>query len=155
MSTTLLKHTAEAIEVAKGDYPDSFTAWDVDQVATERGWTGVGILPVSIHRDSDPLDVANWDAIGIAIDAISEEIDGDQWDYLLFTHWAVGWVKLGIYNSGNRAVFDRVNEITAELAEYPVLDEDLFRVYEWKTHHPSDDQYCYSDMDCECGRDKF
>jgi hypothetical protein len=154
MLTKQFIHTPEAIEVSKG-YPESYTTWDVDQVAIERGWGGVGILPVSINRDSNSLDLSNWDAIGVSIDVIGYEEDlGDQWDYLEFTHWAVGWVRLGIYNSGNRSVFDRVNELTAELADYPVLDENMYAVYEWNSNHPTGDTHCYSDTECECGRVK-
>jgi hypothetical protein len=143
-----MKHTPEAIEVAKGS-PESHTSWDINKVAVEREWGGVGILPVSITRDSDSVESSNWDALLLEIEV---KVGRDQADYFEFTHWAVGWVRLGIYNSGNKALAKIITQARKDLDSYPILDENLFSIYEWKSNHPVGDQNCYSNSECECGR---
>ena len=97
------------------------------------------------HRDSDVLTNSNFDC---ALEAIGGEQEGLV-QVVREGHWAVGWVEwIGIHQDAAEAL-KTADEITASLADYPVVDEEDFsrREYEavlaywdgWQTENPDID----------------
>ena len=140
------RHTAEAVESSKPG--EGFTGWNLDNWARENGWQGVGLLPVSLTRDSDYLVKANWDA---AFQELEAQFGKDCLAVAGFTHWACGWVDVGTFDTGKAGLLEAVEAMRKRLDDYPILNEDLTSMYEWDEYHPSDG-VCYSENagDCPC-----
>lgn len=80
------------------------------------------IGPVGVHRDSEVVDRANWEAV---INAY-EKADPDQndWHTMRFGHWAVGWVEEVAYRPGSK-IAELASEFRERLEDYPILDEHI------------------------------
>lgn len=112
------------------------------------------------HRDSEPLQRANYDeAKRLLCEKAGQDIDDvpqfDPWGSEIYTepviygswkHWAVGWVEELLIRSDN----DELVAYALELTTHQVLNDELASMYEWDDNHPADGQ-CYSDGDCPCG----
>ncbi len=138
-----MNHSEKAQAVARE------TGWDLDEFATERGWSGVGMGPVGQHRDSDPLDKSNY----IVVLKNLKERFGESVDDTRFRHWAVGWVEEVVFDNGNAEVVAAVDEWRANLDDYPIADEEHHSQMEWDDNHPDGDRWCYSE-DSTCGCDR-
>jgi hypothetical protein len=148
METKQYTHTPEALESSRAY--DGFTGWDVDTYASEHGWAGVGLMPVSRSRDAEALTRANWDT---AFNELKEY--GTDTDTAYFGHALVGWVELATYNTGNTELSKAVDSMRRDLEAYPVLSDDLWSEYEWAENHPENSDECMSDdQNCTdwCGR---
>ena len=145
----MFKHTKEAVQSANP--MEGFSGWDLDKFAAVNNWQGVGLLPVTLTRDSDALGRANW---SVAFNRLREQFGEDSVEPARFGHWAVGWVELGTFDTGRAGILEAVEGMRKELEDYPVLDEDVWSEYEWEDNHPWDG-VCYSEDDgCHCGNDK-
>jgi hypothetical protein len=79
------------------------------------------VLPCTITRDSEALDLSNWHAAMDRMEAIDP--DGEAWEVHRFNHWAVGWFEILLVKP--RSILEReAFRIEEELEAYPVLDED-------------------------------
>lgn len=135
-----MQHTETAREIARD------TGADWDAYATARGWSGVGIGPVGMSRDSDPLERANYRAAARMLAA--GRVDSAE-----FGHWAVGWIREQTFDAGHSPTVEAVNAILAQLDTYAVLDEDEYAREQWDEDHPANSTECYAeDEDCPCGR---
>jgi hypothetical protein len=139
-------HTPQAIESATPTR--DYTGWDLDSHAEAHEWAGVGLVPVSQHRDSEAWERSNFDT---AIAELSAAFGADSVAIVRFGHWAVGWVETLTHNTGIEGITEAIEGIEARLAEYPILDEFRWSEYEWADNHPEDDDKCWAEDDCECG----
>lgn len=80
------------------------------------------VAPVSRNRDSDVLTRANWDTF---IGLIGKESD-ERYQIHRFGHWGPGWFEIILINPTNLELVKIGNDIEAALADYPVIDEDLY-----------------------------
>jgi len=140
-------HTPQAIESATPT-PD-YTGWNLDTHADSHEWAGVGLVPVTQHRDSEAWERSNFDT---AIAELSEAFGEHSVAVVSFGHWAVGWVELLTYDTGIEGIAEAVEGIQARLDKYPILDEFRWSEYEWAENHPEGENLCYSEDkgDCPC-----
>lgn len=103
------------------------------------------VLPVTQNRDSDTLARSNFDA---AVATLTELDDHEDWDVLNFGHWACGWFEIIVVKPGTR-VHTVALEIEASLADYPVLDEELFSNMECEEHDQDWDSWVCRDFENE------
>lgn len=136
-----MQHTDTAVAIRRQ------TGWDVDGYAEVREWAGVAVGPVGHHRDSDALELSNWQVV---YGDLSERF-GDDVDEVRFGHWAVGWIVELAWNAGNAELAEAVAEWRRALDNYPVADDMHYSELEWAENHPREGE-CYSDdPDCPCG----
>jgi hypothetical protein len=96
------------------------------------------------HRDSNPLEVSNFEAARKVYADAGVEARADS-----FNHWAVGWVEELIVPI-TRASVATLEGLRERIESYPVLDDEDFSQREWDENHPGDG-LCY-DRDCDhCG----
>lgn len=143
-----MNHSSEAIESAKATA--DFTGWNLDEYASARNWTGVGLVGISQHRDSDAVERSNFDAVRQAIENLYGE---DSVDVVSFGHWAFGWVEILAYDYEN-VELSFIESIHKSLQDYAIYDEFLWSEYEWADNHPAEDNVCYSDDVCPCELEK-
>lgn len=74
------------------------------------------------HRDSEPLEQANFEAAKRALAQFHPVV-------LSFGHWAVGWTE-SLFVPATIAAVQKIAELQKRLESYPVLDEDLLSEYE-------------------------
>lgn len=77
-------------------------------------------------RDSDALERSNF-ARGL-------ELIGGESDTVLVirdSHWAVGWVETIYIHKSDEQALRKADEIKAQLADYPVVDESHYSDLEW------------------------
>jgi hypothetical protein len=117
---TTFRHTEQAIAVSRK------TGWDLNEYATEHGWSGVAIGPVGQHRDSDTLARCNFDVI---VRVLVERF-GDAVATVSFGHWAVGWVEEIASDAGREDVQTAIQGWRDALANYPVADETAWSAME-------------------------
>lgn len=80
------------------------------------------VAPVSHNRDSGVLTRANWDAFVAMIGPESE----DAYQIHRFGHWGPGWFEIILINPANEKLVKIGNDAENALADYPVLDDELF-----------------------------
>jgi hypothetical protein len=80
------------------------------------------VAPVSINRDSGPLEQSNWEYV--IADLERDHADTD-WEINRFGHWACGWFEIILLRPGTSAA-DYATEIADDLQDYCVLDESDF-----------------------------
>ena len=82
-----------------------------------------GYIVISTNRDANTLTRANWESACKSLDADNSphvSIHG-------FTHWACGWYELLIVApDAPESVLKVAAEIICALADYPVLDDELY-----------------------------
>lgn len=121
------------------------TAYSVPEENT--GW----LVAYSQHRDSDSLTESNFRVMVRSFDPETQEED---WTITSLRNAFYGWVELLIVRPGSPAE-QVANKLTADMEDYPVLDEMDWSELEWEENHPEADDLCYSeDDDCPCGREK-
>lgn len=146
MSVSIMEHSLDIIQIAKG------STWDLDRYAESHQWSGVGFV-FSKHRDSDVLDLSNWETVIEAMQMYPKQ----DWDIAHLTHWAVGWVEHIVYNLSNERITNYTVGMRERLANYPVLDEMQYSQMEWDENHPTEGYLAGKclDPDCEhCGLEK-
>lgn len=118
MTKSEMRKRAE--ELAWRDTADSY--WEGPEDGSDKGdWA----VTISKHRDSDALQVSNYNVI--SRDMISRfEDDVEEHS---FSHWAVGWVEhlfVRIHDEGGEftPAFVAIMEWEERLEEYPIADED-------------------------------
>jgi hypothetical protein len=79
-------------------------------------------------RDSGPWELANFDALIEALEAVDPEAD-DHFQPS-FNHWGPGWVEITLCRPGSKAAIVQA-EIASALADYPVVDESKLSEYEY------------------------
>jgi len=142
-----MNHSQTAIESAKG------STWDLDRTAETREWEGVDI-GYSQHRDSDVLVRSNWETILTLINEKFGAIDDDfqprthGWNVDSLGHWAVGWVEFITFDTARSDIKLFFVDILAKIADYPVLDEELYSKMEWEENHPYEKECYCDDEDC-------
>lgn len=123
-------------------YDDTLQRWEHPECYS--GCSPVGaFIAATVHRDSNALDRANYDAIRAALvdkyyetmgAAADPGLDDDEESTLIewhAGHYAVGWIDTLCVNvDAPREVLDLLVEIHEGLADYPVVDEDLLFEYE-------------------------
>ncbi len=82
--------------------------------------------PCTVHRDSDVLARANWEAQLKLI-----PIDGERVMEVCASHWAVGWVFWLAIHKDNAAMLKIADNLAAALEDYPVVDDSLYSQMEW------------------------
>lgn len=92
------------------------------------------VAPVSINRDSGPLEKSNWEYV--IADLERDHADTD-WEINRFGHWACGWFEIILLRPGTSAA-DYASEIADDLQDYCVLDESDFCE---KEHECCDEAY--------------
>jgi hypothetical protein len=80
------------------------------------------VAPVSINRDSGPLEQSNWEYV--IADLERDHADTD-WEINRFGHWACGWFEIILLRPGTSAA-DYATEIADDLQDYCILDESDF-----------------------------
>jgi hypothetical protein len=80
------------------------------------------VAPVSINRDSGPLEQSNWEYV--IADLERDHADTD-WEINRFGHWACGWFEIILLRPGTSAA-NYATEIADDLQDYCVLDESDF-----------------------------
>lgn len=91
---------------------------------------GIGeylVVPVSHTRDSGPLDESNF---AVSVDMLGGESEDVQ--VHRFRHWGPGWFEIILVNLEARDKVAVAEGIEANLADYPVLDEEDFSRREWE-----------------------
>lgn len=121
------------------------TGWDLDQSAADREWGAVGVGPVGRTRDSEALELSNFEVIYADL---SEQF-GDAVTIDRFGHWACGWVEEITWDASRAEIVSAVEAWRTALDDYPVADDMHFSETEWTENHPSEGE-CYSDDDCSC-----
>lgn len=102
--------------------------WTHPQYYIGEVWPDYYSAGVGQSRDSDALERANFKAM---LDSLGGEASDDETGDPLVTivresHWAVGWVEwIAIHESNTTALEIADNEME-RLANYPVLDEELY-----------------------------
>lgn len=104
------------VSIPKSEIRD-FACWD-DRV-NEKGWEFA--LLGGTHRDVGTVDQSNAEVIAKML----EEIDPDQdhWGHLEASHWAVGWYRHLIIDTGHEPIMKVLRDCMAALDSYPILDE--------------------------------
>jgi hypothetical protein len=134
------EHTEKAKAVAAA------TGFDLDAEAESHGWSAVGIGPVGRSRDSEALELSNFDVVYADL----SENFGEAVSVARFGHWGVGWIEELIWDNGRSDVVDAVEAWDRALGDYPVADDMHFSETEWSMNHPSEGE-CYSeDSECPC-----
>lgn len=70
------------------------------------------------HRDSDMITESNYEAALIALGGESETVVINR-----CSHWAVGWVESIMIHESDAKALAIADDLAAQLADYPVLDE--------------------------------
>jgi hypothetical protein len=92
----------------------------VGEFANMEAWY---IAPVSVTRDSDVLDRANWEALKERLR--KADPSGFHHEEHTFGHWGPGWFSLMLVRP--RSLCWRIAcDIAYDLEDYPIVDEDLF-----------------------------
>lgn len=73
------------------------------------------------HRDSDILELSNFDAI---LENLGGESDTVR--VIRFNHWAVGWIEEIMIDPNDKKTVGIAESIEIRLANYPILNEDDF-----------------------------
>lgn len=121
MNTATPQHGETAFAVSRE------TGWDLDDYASERGWAGVELGPVGVHRDSDALARSNFDVIYPEMcERFGEAVDSPR-----FGHWGVGWIDEIAWDAGRDDIREYVESWRAALENYPVADESHFSELEY------------------------
>jgi hypothetical protein len=90
------------------------------------GDRGDWLIAYSVHRDSDVLERSNFAAMKRRlVDADSLLGPSEMVAVETSSHWAVGWIDYLVVHPLSHAA--RVAEqLNAKIADYPVLDEELY-----------------------------
>ena len=102
------------------------TGFDAKGLAGERnGISEFFVAPVIKTRDADCLERANFDAFLKALGGESKSVQLHS-----FNHWACGYFDIILISPRAKAKLKIAEAIEAELANYPIVDEELFSRYE-------------------------
>ena len=82
-------------------------------------------VPVSLCRDSESLERANFDEVDDIFDSLDPY--AKKWECLYFDHFEVGWTGQIFVHPDFES---KIKELREKLAKYPCLNEDLWVEYE-------------------------
>lgn len=82
-----------------------------------RDWYGF----IGEHRDSEPRARSNFRTAVAGLEELDP--DGDDYREETFSHWGVGWIT-EVYVRPDTPCQSYAEEVTAALADYPVLDDE-------------------------------
>ncbi len=111
---TPLDHGRELPTVRESYSGLSDFAWHDDTGETRAEWR---VLPVTLARDSQPIDESNWEAARRILDDA-----GATYETHRFCHWAIGWYE-AIFVAPDDVSLVAAGGIVCALAGYPVLDD--------------------------------
>ena len=109
--------------------------WTMPRDYFGAGWPDYYVA-IGRHRDSSLLDNSNFETFEKAMKEIGEADNWQHeeacWQIVRDEHWAVGWVEWIAIHKEVQAHIDKADELLAQLADYPVLDEEDYcnRQYE-------------------------
>lgn len=92
-------------------------------------WPDYYSAGVGKSRDSGALERANFQAMFKQLEPLDtgETPDGDVTVRVVReNHWAVGWVEWIAIHESNTAALSTADAIMGKLADYPVIDDELF-----------------------------
>jgi hypothetical protein len=146
--TILADMIADADDTATSSGADSFARFGDDRVP------GAYAAVCHIHRESEALDLSNWQVIG---DDLRARFGEDSVHVESFSHCMVGWTEVMLVRVGTPECAAAV-EWRVRLDIYPVADEDHFLELERQLDHPDHDGVCYSEYcrgegECALGRE--
>lgn len=102
------------------------------------------VAPCGTNRDAGYGTRANHDAMRQALESLNAPED---WELHRFGHWACGWFEIIIVRPGTAAA-NEAERIESALADYPIVDEELFSQYEneevcayWEQMTPAERTY--------------
>lgn len=101
--------------------PQHLTRWSLPAFYTGQSWHGYYSAPVGRSRDSDALELSNWEA---QLQAVGGE-RGDTVVVVRERHFLVGWVEWLAIRETATATLRKADAVAARLLEYPILDEHL------------------------------
>lgn len=87
------------------------------------------VVPVIKTRDSGPLACSNFECAWSRIEDASVLDDALSCESHSFGHWGPGWFEVILVRPGSHCATEG-ERIEAELADYPVLDEDDYSARE-------------------------
>lgn len=103
-------------------HAESF-AWHDDTGETRADWR---VLPVTLTRDSQPIDQSNWAAAQRILDDA-----GATYEIHRFRHWVIGWYE-AIFIAPDDVSLTAAGEIVCALDNYPVLDDEDLSAREYE-----------------------
>lgn len=99
------------------------TAWDSAANYLGADYSEYYIV-IGVNRDSDVLGRANWQS---ACEELPETEDGQSVVIAEFSHWACGWHRLLlVHENAPVELLTIAGEIVSDLADYSILNEDLY-----------------------------
>lgn len=101
--------------------PQNLQRWTLPECYIGEHFPDYYVGPCGVHRDSDVLAKANWEALCKAIPE-----DGERVKVVTAMHWAVGWVSWLAIHKDNDDALREADEIAAALENYPVVDDELY-----------------------------
>lgn len=105
------------------------------------GECGHWLIAATVTRDCDALGRSNFDAMLKLLGGESDTVQIER-----SSHWACGWIDRIIIDPANTHAVSVAEAARAELADYPVLDEDLYSEYETDEANEVWES-CYSDKE--------
>ena len=109
------------------DFPSKISKEDIKAGKPEVAQSNWECAPISLCRDSDPLEQANFDAFVDLLDKADPY--AAAWEIIYFDHFAVGWTGHVFINPASAPLIKLADEARAQLAKYPCLNEDLWVEY--------------------------
>ena len=109
-------------------FPEHLKRWTHPENYVGETWPNYYSAGVGQSRDSDALERANFDAMAAAL-KVNGELP-DTVEVVHEGHWAVGWVEWIAIESSDARSLRIADEIKGKLADYPVVNEELWSEYE-------------------------
>jgi len=118
-----------------GEYsPTGFDAKGLG-LPDQRDW----FVFIGQNRDSDALERSNFTVATLTLEGIDP--DGEDHEIHRFGHWACGWLEIIIVRPGSMASSE-AEDMSAALADYPVLDDEHHSALEYGEHYEWVDEEC-------------
>lgn len=101
-------------------------------------------------REESALADSNYRIIMADLDRVSAYGTDTRLDL-----WVGGRIETLMVRADDALALRAVQAWVDALADYPVADEEDYSELEWDRAHPgSDDEWCYAEEDCSCGRER-
>ncbi len=121
--------------------PVNLKLWTMPDSYFGAVWPNTYSAGVGQSRDSDALERSNFICMLRELGGESETVT-----VVRESHWAVGWVEWIAINADDSKALEIADGIIAELADYPVINEDHWSELE---HEDANETWtnCYSDLE--------
>jgi hypothetical protein len=102
----------------------------------------------SKHRDSDLINISNFDCI---VEDLNENFDAKDWEIVQCSHWAVGHIEhiairvLDKHGEPTK-IFEHMLEFKRALEDYPLLDDEDFSRREYEIQIEAIQEYIPSEL---------